>query len=310
MAPPRGATLVVATYSCFIMRIVLTGSSGRVGRAIYNALATKHEVIGIDRSPFSTTRIVADFADLSLLTTVMEGADAVIHTAALHAPHVGILPDSEFHRINVEGTRLVVKAAQATQVNRLVFTSTTALFGKTIENGVCAWVTDDTLPQPRSIYHRTKLAAEILLQEAANEQLAVRVIRMSRCFPEPANLMVIYRLTRGVDVRDVADAHVAALTNEGPAYQNYIISGVTPFSEQDCRDLAIDPAVPLTNRVPQLISVFEERGWLLPSSIDRVYVSTKAETGLGWKPRYGFDEVLAQLDRGSLEVLPIGSLIE
>ena len=290
------------------MKIVLTGSSGRVGRAIYNALASQHEVIGIDRSPFSTTRIVADFADLTLLTSVMEGADAVIHTAALHAPHVGILPDSEFVRINVEGTRLVAEAAQATQVSRLVFTSTTALFGRTIENGRCAWVTDDTVPQPRSIYHHTKLAAETLLREVANNHLAVRVIRMSRCFPEAANLMAIYRITRGVDVRDVADAHVAALTNQGPAYQRYIISGTTPFKEEDRSYLATNPVVALENRVPKLVTAFNERGWALPSSIDRVYVSTEAETGLGWKPRYGFDEVLAQLDRSSLEVLPIGSL--
>ena len=118
------------------MKIVLTGSSGRVGRAIYNALATKHDVIGIDRTVFSTTHIVADFMDKSLLLNVMKGADAVIHTAALHAPHVGVLPDAEFVRINVDGTRLIVEAAQATKVKRLIFTSTTAIFGKTIENGL------------------------------------------------------------------------------------------------------------------------------------------------------------------------------
>jgi UDP-glucose 4-epimerase len=177
------------------MRIVLTGSSGRVGRAIYIALGTKHDVIGIDRTPFSTTRIVGDFADKSLLSEVMKGADAVIHTAALHAPHVDVIPNSEFIRINVDGTRLVVEAAQAAQVGRLIFTSTTAIFGKTVEDGVSAWVTDETLPLPRSIYHGTKLQAEALLQCVANSRLVIRVLRMSRCFPEPADLMAIYRLS-------------------------------------------------------------------------------------------------------------------
>ncbi len=287
------------------MRIVLTGSSGRVGRAIYNALTSQHQVISIDRTPFSTTQIVADFADLSLLTRVMKGAQAVIHTAALHAPHVGIAPDAEFTRINVEGTHLVVEAARATGVGRLIFTSTTAVFSSTIEKEACAWVTDDTVPQPRSIYHQTKLAAEELLQKAADEQLAVRVMRMSRSFPEQANLMAIYRLTRGVDVRDVADAHVAALTNGGPAYQSYIISGATPFRLEDCGLLAIKPAVVLSKRVPELMAAFKQRGWSLPTSIDRVYVGAKAETSLGWRPLYGFQEVLAQLDRHSLEVLPV-----
>ncbi|MGF0520385.1 hypothetical protein ACQEDT_02620 [Agrobacterium pusense] len=55
------------------MRIVLTGSSGRVGRAIFSALASRHEVIGIDRSPFSTTHIVGDFADMHCCVWLWRG---------------------------------------------------------------------------------------------------------------------------------------------------------------------------------------------------------------------------------------------
>jgi UDP-glucose 4-epimerase len=95
------------------MRIVLTGSSGRVGRAIFSALAGQFEVVGIDRTPFSTTHLVGDFANEALLRSAFTGADAVIHVAALHAPHVGTIPDREFQRINVEGTRLVAEAAIA-----------------------------------------------------------------------------------------------------------------------------------------------------------------------------------------------------
>ncbi|MEO6286977.1 MAG: NAD(P)-dependent oxidoreductase [Dyadobacter sp.] len=287
------------------MKIVLTGSSGRVGRAIFNALAADHQVIGIDRSPFSTTQITGDFADLNLLRLAMDGADAVIHTAALHAPHVGLVPDAEFDRINVDGTRLIIEAAKAAGVKRCVFTSTTALFGKTSENNVCAWVTEETVPQPRSIYHHTKLAAEKLLSEAADEHFVVRVIRMSRCFPETADVMALYRLNRGIDVRDVASAHVAALTNTGLAFERYIISGATPFTEHDCFLLATDPAAIIRTKLPELLNEFEKRGWHIPESIDRVYVSKKA-AALGWRMQYGFEEVMAQLDRGSLEVLPVG----
>lgn len=45
------------------MKILLTGSSGRIGRAIFGALAASHEVVGLDRSPFATTRIIADVTD-------------------------------------------------------------------------------------------------------------------------------------------------------------------------------------------------------------------------------------------------------
>jgi nucleoside-diphosphate-sugar epimerase len=286
------------------MKIILTGSSGRLGRAIYNALIGKHEVIGIDRTPFSTTSVVADFVDVKLLTKVFEGADAVIHTAALHAPHVGIYSDAEFRRINVEGTKAIIEAIRAKHVKRLVFTSTTAVYGHVIINGIVPWITESTLPQPRTIYHTTKLEAESTLLNAASESLDVRVLRMSRGFPERADLMVLYRLSRGIDIRDVAVAHVEALTNNGEQYQQYIISGKTPFLREDCELLGSDLKAVLLKRAPKVVTEFDERGWTLPAFLDRVYDSSLAQTYLNWTPRYGFEEILHQLDRGSLEVLP------
>ena len=41
------------------------------------ALCGQHEVIGIDRSPFSTTHVVGDFANEMLLRPVLRRADAV-----------------------------------------------------------------------------------------------------------------------------------------------------------------------------------------------------------------------------------------
>ncbi|NTE55656.1 NAD(P)-dependent oxidoreductase [Agrobacterium tumefaciens] len=289
------------------MRIVLTGSSGRVGRAIFRALAGRHDVTGMDRAPFSTTHIVGDFADAALLRSAFEQADAVIHTAALHAPHVGMVPDAEFQRINVEGTRMVAQAAMAAGVPRLVFTSTTALYGRTVSAGSCTFIDEETPPRPKSIYHRTKLEAERMLEEMAGPHLAVRVLRMSRSFPEPADVMAAYRLHRGVDMRDVADAHVLALTNAGDDFQRYIISATTPFSADDCDSLAKDAASVLRQRTPALAEAFAQRGWTLPATIDRIYSPARAAAGLGWTSRFGFGEVLAQLDRRSLEVLPVGA---
>ncbi|TRA99932.1 NAD(P)-dependent oxidoreductase [Agrobacterium tumefaciens] len=289
------------------MRIVLTGSSGRVGRAIFSALAGRHDVTGMDRAPFSTTHIVGDFADAALLRSAFEQADAVIHTAALHAPHVGMVPDAEFQRINVEGTRMVAQAAMAAGVPRLVFTSTTALYGHTVSAGSCTFIDEETPPRPKSIYHRTKLEAERMLEEMAGPHLAVRVLRMSRSFPEPADVMATYRLHRGVDMRDVADAHVLALTNAGGDFQRYIISATTPFSADDCDSLAKDAASVLRQRTPALAEAFAQRGWTLPATIDRIYSPARAAAGLGWISRFGFREVLAQLDRRSLEVLPVGA---
>lgn len=291
------------------MRIVLTGSSGRVGRAIFSALAGKHQVVGIDRTPFSTTHIVGDFAVERLLRVALTGADAVIHAAALHAPHVGFVPDEEFQRINVEGTRLIAKLAAAEGVRRLVFTSSTALYGQAVVAGSCTWIDESTQPQPKSIYHRTKLEAEGVLEDAASSELTVRVLRMSRSFPEPGDIMAAYRLHRGIDVRDVADAHSLALTNRGLCFERYVISASTPFVIGDCERLATNAAAVVKLKSPKLAAEFAQRGWMLPSSIDRVYSSALAEAKLGWCSRFSFEEVLAQMDRRSLEVLPPGSAI-
>jgi hypothetical protein len=56
-------------------------------------------------------------------------------------------------------------------------------------------------------HHRTKLEAEQFLEAEADRNLKVTTLRMSRCFPEPAPIMAMYRLHRGIDSRDVAEGH-------------------------------------------------------------------------------------------------------
>ncbi|AWW75841.1 epimerase [Erythrobacter sp. KY5] len=284
-------------------RVVLTGSSGRIGRAIFGALASEYRVAGIDRNTFSTTHIVGDCAEPDVIAPALEGADAVIHTAGPHAPHVGILSDGEFERVNVEGTRTLFNLAAKSGVKRFVYTSTTALYGNAIVPGECTWVTDETQPAPKSIYHRTNLAAEAFLEEAASHAMPVRVMRMSRCFPEPAPTMALLRLHRGVDARGVGTCHRLALTHEGAPFERFIISGATPFGKEDCNDLAASAADVIRERVPDLARAFDARGWSLPDSVDRVYDATAAREALGWKQRWGWEEVLAQWDRDSIEVL-------
>ena len=83
------------------------------------------------------------------------------------------------------------------------------------------------------------------------------------------------------------------------------MSGSTPFEPGDCDALATDPAAVIEQRVPALAGLFRTRGWHLPSAIDRVYAPRLAERRLVWKATYGFEEVVAQLDRlgGKLETL-------
>ena len=287
------------------MKIAITGTSGRISRAIHFSLCQNNHITGIDRSVASVTTHLGDIEDYALMSKAFRGADAVIHTAALHAPHVGIFNEDEFYRINVKGTETVVRAAVACGVRSLVFTSTTALYGFASRHPDHAtWIDERTKPDPTSIYHRTKLESEQFLESEADRNLRVTTLRMSRCFPEPAPVMAMYRLHRGIDARDVAQAHRLALVESDENYRMFVVSGATPFQKVDCVSLKQSPESVLLERCPEVCRIFELRGWPLPESIDRVYDSSKAQRFLNWSPEFGFGEVVKLLDNQISEVLP------
>ena len=289
------------------MRVLITGASGRVGRALYVRLMREHEVVGLDRSPSSTADLLGDITDAKLLERAAAGMDAIVHVAALHAPHVDLVPDAVFERINVGGTQRLLQAALQRGVPHIVFTSTTALYGTaSAPEGQAAWLTEDTAPAPRTVYHRTKIDAEqLLLHAARNGGPKVSVLRMSRCFPEPAPVMALYRLHRGIDARDVAEAHARALLRPPATSRVCVVSGATPFEPEDVQGLMRDAPSILCARIAARRFGLAQRGWPLPASIDRVYVPRRAEAELGWRARHGFQEVLRQLDEESSEVLPL-----
>lgn len=117
--------------------------------------------------------------------------------------------------------------------------------------------------------------------------------------------MAAYRLHRGIDARDVADAHALALQTARPGIRRFVISGATPFKTEDVHDLVRDAPTVLERRAPELVEAFARRGWSLPKSIDRVYTPALAMQELGWQPRFGFTEVLEMLDEESSEVIPL-----
>ncbi len=288
------------------MKILVTGSAGRVGRAIYIHLMRYYDVVGLDKTPCSTADYVGDLRDSELIESALCGVDVVVHTAALHAPHVGRVEDKEFEAVNVEATEKLALAAVQAGVKQFVFTSTTALYGYASKTqGKAAWINESVLPQPKTIYHRSKIAAEHKLEQISHLfQLPVTVLQMSRCFPEPVDLMAIYRLNRGVDARDVAAAHHLAVQKRLTGFRRFIISATTPFHPQDSVGLCNDAAAVIRQRAPEVASCFDARGWVLPVSLDRVYDSSLATKELGWVSRFGVDSVLSMYDEEFAEVLP------
>jgi nucleoside-diphosphate-sugar epimerase len=273
------------------MRVLVTGAAGLIGSGIAARLRQYHDVIGLDLQPGPEVRIVDNCFDVAQWRQTVGHFDAAVHVAALHAPHVGVHSNAAFRKTNVEATSRLLDLAVEVGASHFVLTSTTSLYGHALEpNGQAVWVDEELPPQPRDIYDETKLQAEELAASAGNA-LNVTSLRMSRCFPEAADVMAWYRLYRGVDRRDVAEAHALALTRQGPP-ATFVISAATPFRREDCAELFADAPAVIERRCPGLIDRMTGKGGRPPQSIDRVY-DASASRELGFSPRHGIESALA-----------------
>jgi nucleoside-diphosphate-sugar epimerase len=272
------------------VKVLVTGSSGRIGGAVAARLKLRHQVTGIDRRPGPLTDVVADVGDTARLAALLPGTDAVVHTASLHVPDLAARSRADFRAVNVDATRRLLQAAGAAGAARFVYTSTTSLYGDAMlpSAGAAVWVDESLEPKPRDVYDETKLAAEQACREAARDGLACTALRMSRCFPEEARLVAIYRLYRGVDAEDVAQAHELALAAGAPRFEVYNVSAPSPFARADCVRLFEDAASVVLEYFPWAEQEFMRRGWELPRSIDRVYGVDKAIAFLGYRPQHDF----------------------
>ena len=205
------------------------GGRGFVGGHVVTALAgAGHEV----------SAEWVDVRDGAALAQAIDGAEAVVHVAALYSYSA---PATEMEAVNVEGTANVIAACRAGAVRRLVHTSTAGTCGP-VEGRVA---TEDDGPPDWELavpYKRTKLAAERLVLAAAADGLDAVCVNPTTPIgegddaPTPTGRMVRgvasgrFRATmRGgglnlVDVRDVARAHVLAL-ERGRAGERYLIGG-------------------------------------------------------------------------------------
>src|SRR5215469_5711015 len=150
-----------------VMRVLLTGSSGWLGRFLAPRLRAAGRVaVGLDVAPGADTHVVGSVADGAAVrrTLANHGIEAVVHAGALHKPDIARYPKSAFVDTNVTGTLNLLEAAVAAGHDRFIFTSTTSLMIsqdiRQEKDSAAVWV-DETLGPlaPRNIYGVTKLAA-------------------------------------------------------------------------------------------------------------------------------------------------------
>lgn len=278
------------------MRVLVTGSSGLLGGAIAERLTAEHEVVGLDRVPGPRTTLLGGVEDRDLVRRAAAGGDAVIHTASLHAPDVGLMSRRAFVDVNVGGTLNLLEAAVEHRVRRFIYTSTTSLYGfALLPADRAVWVTEELTPRPRDIYDVTKLAAEQLCADVARrDDPPVICLRTARFFPEPPDVVAVNRLCRGVDLRDVVAAHLLALRDDAIPFGVFNISARSPFAEGDLEELLGDAPRVIRRAYPWAEQAFRARRWHLPASIDRVYVIAHAEATLGYRPRHNFEALFPE----------------
>ncbi|MDR7275916.1 NAD-dependent epimerase/dehydratase family protein [Catenuloplanes atrovinosus] len=273
------------------MRVVVTGAAGLVGTAAATALdKAGWTVRGTDRAPGRWVDVPGDLRDPRIRADAVRDTDTLVHVAALHAPHLGTVPDSEFWAVNVDATAALLGEATRAGVRRIVYISSTSVYGRALvpDRSAAVWVDENLPPRPRDVYDDTKLAAERLI---ATGPIPHVTLRIARCFPERPHVLAGHLLYRAVGVHDVAAAIVLAAATDG-ATGVYNIAGPYPFTPDDCRDLHRDAPAVITARAPRVAAAFRERGWRLPASIDRVYDSRAAGSALGYRPTFGALEFL------------------
>lgn len=183
-------------------RILVTGSAGRVGRAVVRELhARGHQVIGFDIRPTpglpAVQSVVAVLADVEALRRAAIGASCIIHLAAtpddIHFPRGNPPHDtdnflSELVPNNIVATYQVLEAARTLGIPRVVLTST----GQVIDGHLKAGnypVTPDSPPKPRYLYACTKVFLEAIGQVYAKEHgLAVLAVRLGWCPRDPGQV--------------------------------------------------------------------------------------------------------------------------
>jgi dihydroflavonol-4-reductase len=224
--------------------VLITGATGQVGNAIARRLADDGvEVRALVRSPErarvlpdGVQPVFGDVTDAPSLRAAAEGAATVYHAAGI--PEQWRKDAGEFARVNVDGTRNVVEAALAAEVERFVYTSTDDVLvqgpGETFDESALN-------PNPGATpYQRSKQEADRIVTAALDRGLPAVFLHPAGVYG-PAPFLVkglndlLMQLAKrktpallpgGMAVaysEDVADGHVRAAA-QAPVGARYLLA--------------------------------------------------------------------------------------
>jgi UDP-glucose 4-epimerase len=240
------------------MKIAVTGGSGFIGSHVVDRLLDAgHDVLSLDIEPTPIDPRAGyrqlDVLDLPAVTAALDGSEVVFHIAGMSNVDFAFADPVRTVRLNVEGTGNICEAARQVGVARVLFASTVWVYGAVGDQADAAPLTEDaeiTLGRAGHVYTSTKLAAELLLHSYQQTYgLPFTILRYGIPYgPGMRDELVLARFVRKalggesltvagdgrqfrnyVFVRDLADAHVSALT-DAAVNATFALEGSEPVS--------------------------------------------------------------------------------
>jgi UDP-glucose 4-epimerase len=161
-----------------VSRVLVTGASGFIGRALVPALVTAgYEVRAASRSApsFAPPVEAASHGDIDAEVDwlpLLDSVDFVVHLAGIAHTGPGI-PEARYDRVNHQATAALAGAARQAGVKRVVFVSTIrAQTGPRADRVL----TEEDAPKPTDAYGRSKLAAEAALARSGADFTVLRPV--------------------------------------------------------------------------------------------------------------------------------------
>lgn len=175
------------------LKVLLTGSSGFIGRHVTRAmLDAGHVVLGYDRVDREGRSSARDILRPDWLRFALDAfpADAVIHLAARVGVRESLSQPADYVRTNVDGSLNVLDVCREYGIRRVVMASSSSVYGASGTHD------EDTPPRPLSPYAASKVGMEALGQAYATcHGMDVLSLRLFTVYGEGVRPdLMVYRL--------------------------------------------------------------------------------------------------------------------